>query len=230
MLSWHTKLILVLVLGRILPLTYILSIHLQLSPIPYTLTHMIGSLKGNVQSINLRFALIDVGGVGYKVYLSESTLSRIHEGEEIFVFTYLSVREDALDMYGFIDAEELDFFEMLLSVSGIGPKSAQTILSVTTVDTLKQAIGTGDTSYLTKVSGIGRKTAEKIVIELRDKLRAHADTHGGNSSLRAESDTIEALRALGYSLEEARDALRDIDQSLDTNAKIKEALKILGRK
>jgi Holliday junction DNA helicase RuvA len=129
-------------------------------------------------------------------------------------------------LYGFLDRQELEFFEMLINVSGIGPKGALSILSVASIETLKKAIGTGDTIYLTKISGIGKKTAEKIVIELRDKIEV--DKTG--TSLQGELDALEALKSLGYSQNEAREALKKISPLTDTNTKIREALKILGGK
>ncbi len=192
---------------------------------------MIAHLSGTVILLTEKYAVVDTGGVGYKVYGSPDTLAELREDSPASLFTYLSVREDALDLYGFSTGEEKDFFELLISVSGIGPRSALGILSATTVDTLKQAIGTGDTSYLTKVSGIGRKTAEKVVLELRDKLRAHADMKETPGVLRAESDVVEALKSLGYSQNEARDALKEVPADVvGTNARIREALKILGGK
>ena len=194
---------------------------------------MISRIRGMVLDISEKYAIIDVGGLGYKVFCAVDTLAQLAEDTPVSLHTYLCVREDALDLYGFGSGQEKDFFEMLISVSGIGPKSALGILNTTSIDTLAQAIGTGDTSYLTKVSGIGRKTAEKIVIELRDKMRAHTSENGGGNStvLRAESDIIEALKALGYSQNEAREALKEIPQDVvGTNARIKEALKILGKK
>lgn len=192
---------------------------------------MISRLTGMVIEIAEKYAVVDVHGVGYKVYAGPETLATLSQNNTGTVHTYLVVREDALDLYGFQSGEELDFFEMLLSVSGIGPKSALGILSMATLDTLKQAIGTGDTGYLTKVSGIGRKTAEKIVLELRDKLRAHLSANDSPTTLRAESDVVEALKSLGYSQNEARDALKEVPADVvGTNARIKEALKILGKK
>jgi Holliday junction DNA helicase RuvA len=135
------------------------------------------------------------------------------------------VREDAFDLYGFLEPTELEFFEMLISVSGIGPKGALAILGIASIETLRKAIGTGDTSYLTKISGIGRKTAEKIVIELRDKMGEEK----GGTSLQGELDALEALKSLGYSQNEARDALKKVSPDTDTNTKIREALKILGK-
>ena len=192
---------------------------------------MISHLRGTIIEITEKYIVLDVQGIGYKVFCSTDTLAGLREGIEASLSTYLAVREDALDLYGFISNEEKGFFEMLISVSGIGPKGALGILGQTSVETLKQAIGTGDTSYLTKVSGIGRKTAEKVVLELRDKLRAHVTMKEGPGSLRSESDVVEALKSLGYSPNEARDTLKEIPDSIvGTNARIKEALKILGGK
>ena len=131
-----------------------------------------------------------------------------------------------MDLYGFLDRQELEFFEMLINVSGIGPKGALSILGIASIETLRKAISTGDTAYLTKVSGIGRKTAEKIVIELRDKM-GEAKT---GTSLQGELDALEALRSLGYSQSEAREALKKVLPNTDTNTKIREALKMLSSK
>lgn len=191
----------------------------------YTKT-MIGSINGKIIFKNLKYIIVDVGGVGYKISVSLETLSENSKiGDEIFLWIHTIVREDALDLYGFVDPKELEFFEMLISVSGIGPKSGLAILGVANMETLKKAIATSDTSYLTKISGIGRKTAEKIVIELRDKM----GEENKDISLQGEMDALEALKALGYSQNEARDALKQTI-SKDINSKIKEALKILGSK
>lgn len=193
---------------------------------------MIGSIKGKVSFKTDKFLIIETGGVGYRVNVSPDTLSRValravsgqNSADEVSFWIHTHVREDILDLYGFLDREELEFFEMLINVSGIGPKGALSILGIASLETLKKAISTGDISYLTKISGIGKKTAEKIVIELRDKLGK--DTSSG--SLQGELDALEALKSLGYSQNEARDALKKISPDLDTNAKIREALKNLG--
>lgn len=191
---------------------------------------MIGSIRGKIGLKTDKFIIVETGGVGYKISVSPDLLSKSQKiGEEVFLFIHTHVREDAIDLYGFSGREELEFFEMLLSVSGIGPRSALAILSIASIETLRQAIGTGDTSYLTKISGIGRKTAEKIVIELRDKIAAKDTSEKGGSSLRDELDALEALKALGYSQNEARDALKKVTPDTDTNTKIREALKILGK-
>ncbi len=189
---------------------------------------MIGSIRGKVSLKTDKYLIIETAsGVGYKVSVSPDVLVKTNKPEqEVYFFIYTHVREDILDLYGFLERQELEFFEMLISVSGIGPKGALSILGTTTIETLKTAIRTGDTGYLTKISGIGRKTAEKIVIELRDKLGK--ETEG--TTLREEMDALEALKALGYSQNEARDALKEVSPDLDTNKKIREALKILGGK
>lgn len=188
---------------------------------------MIGSIKGKIILKTEKFLIVETGGVGYKINVAPDTLSKTSKiGGEIFLWTHTHVREDVLDLYGFLDRQELEFFEMLINVSGIGPKGALAILGITSIETLRKAIATGDTSYLTKVSGIGRKTAEKIIIELRDKIGEEK----GDSSLQGELDTLEALKSLGYSQNQARDALKKVSLDLNTNVKIREALKILGGK
>ena len=186
---------------------------------------MIGSLKGKIILKTEKFLILETTGVGYKISVSSDTLSKVKKtGDEIMLWIHTHVREDLLDLYGFLERQELEFFEMLISVSGIGPKGALTILGITSIETLRKAIGTGDTSYLTKISGIGKKTAEKIVIELRDKISEEKS----GTSLQGELDALEALKSLGYSQNEVREALKKVFPNTDTNAKIREALKILG--
>ena len=133
---------------------------------------MIAQLTGIVAHRDKSSIILDVKGVGYRIFVSSGTLEQLHRQKEgsVSFFTHLSVRENALDLYGFLEQEELHFFEMLISISGIGPKSALGILSIADVETLKQAISSGDSSYLTKVSGIGTKIAKKIVLELNDTI------------------------------------------------------------
>ncbi|MEK7569458.1 MAG: Holliday junction branch migration protein RuvA [Patescibacteria group bacterium] len=182
---------------------------------------MIGSLRGKVILKTEKFLVVESGGVGYKINATPETISKV--AGDAFLWTHTHVREDAIELYGFENRENLEFFEMLLSVPSIGPKSALAILGIATLETLRKAVSTGDTAYLTKVSGIGRKTAEKIVVELRDKI-----SDEGGTSLAGELDALEALKSLGYSQSEAREALKKVSGASDTNAKIKEALKILG--
>jgi len=198
----------------------------------YLTVSMIAKLTGTIGHIGEKFVILETNGVGYKVFITIDLLAQIvTKGiKEMSLFTHMAVRENSMDLFGFKDADELAFFEMLIDISGIGPRSALTIISVAPIETLKRAIGSGDTSYLTKISGIGRKTAEKMVIELRDKLSAlgHKSESGEH---KIELDALEALKSLGYSQNEARDALKDVDISVvGASARIKEALKILGGK
>ena len=196
---------------------------------------MIGSIKGKIVLKKDKFLVVETGGVGYKVSVSPDTLSKLaprkssgqkETNELVSFWIHTHIREDAIDLYGFLDYQELEFFEMLINVSGIGPKGALTILGIASIETLRKAISTGDIAYLTKISGIGKKTAEKIVIELRDKIGEEKQ----GSSLQGELDALEALKSLGYSQNEAREALKKVASDTNTNAKIREALKILGGK
>lgn len=199
--------------------------------------NMISQLSGTVSCKGAGFLVISAGAVGYKVYTPQLLLSKIKERENLLLWTHLAVRENAMELYGFSSQEEVDFFEMLMTVSGIGPRSGLAIINLAPVETLARAIGAGDTAYLTKVSGIGKKTAGKIVVELKDKMRkTYGEMSGGN--LGAESETIEVLKALGYSTEQARSALHEIGAERQKNPKtaglgvsetIKEALKILSQ-
>jgi len=190
---------------------------------------MISHLTGKILLRGNRFLILDINGIGYKVFVGPDVLQGVKDTKELSLWTHMAVRENSQDLYGFLEFAELEFFEMIIQISGIGPKSGLSVLAVAPIDTLKQAISIGDTSYLTKVSGIGKKIAEKIVLELRDKLGA-LEGVGGNSFLKEESDVLEALQSLGYSLHEAREALKQIPSDItDTNARIKEALKGLGK-
>lgn len=191
---------------------------------------MIARLEGIIIYKNDKSLIIDVSGVGYKLHVTNDAIENAILGEHTSFWVYTAVRENAIDLYGFKDTNEMSFFELLLDVSGIGPKSALSILGIASIDTLKKAIATGDMSYLNKVSGIGKKTAEKIIVELRDKLSDYKNTDGA-SVLKDESDILEALKSLGYSQNQARDALKEVPANIiGTNARIKEALKILSNR
>jgi len=190
---------------------------------------MIGSLKGTVEFKDLHTIIVSVSGVGYKIYTTTDVALEAAEGSEIYLWTYLAVRENALDLYGFLDKETLDIFELLIAISGIGPKTALGILNVASPSLLRQAVANEDTSYLTKVSGIGKKNAEKIVLELRDKLVATSEDRQTN--LRGESDVLEALLSLGYNERDAREVLKKMPKDItDTSARVRHALKLLSEK
>ncbi len=193
--------------------------------------NMIAQLKGEVAEISGNSVVLMVGGVGYRVNVMPETIEEIRKSgnKVISLKTHLAVRETSLDLYGFLNADELEFFEMLISISGIGPKSGLAILSVADVSTLKTAVSSGDSSYLIKVSGIGRKSAGKIILELKDKLGA-IDSKSDSALMRDEIETLEALQALGYSTREAREAMKKISKTAtNSGERIKEALKILGK-
>lgn len=191
---------------------------------------MIRLIKGRVLEINEKSLILETGGIGYEIFCTTDDLIRTKPGNEEIFRTKLVIREDAHELYGFTQKDDLVFFENLLLVSGVGPKSAVSIISIGSTESLKKAIGSGDVEYLKKVSGIGKKTAEKIVIELRDKLHSlgHQSLDG---ELGREADAILALESLGYSREDAREALKNIPENItDVGAKITLALKNLNTK
>lgn len=190
---------------------------------------MIASLEGIISFKTEKFVVVNVGGVGYKVFVGADTSQKIPEkGADVKLWTHQHVREDTLALYGFLNFAELDLFETLIGISGIGPKGALGVLGMAPADTLKKAIAAGDTSYLTRVSGIGRKTAEKIVLELREKMAGKGAVYDA-PELKEEADALEALMSLGYSQRDAREALAQVSQDLPVEKRIKESLKKLGR-
>ncbi|MEK7163258.1 MAG: Holliday junction branch migration protein RuvA [Patescibacteria group bacterium] len=194
------------------------------------LWEMIAHMRGTVLDKAERSAVIAVGGLGYKVFATTVTMEKLREGKEASLWTHLAVREDSQTLYGFLDRDELHFFELLISISGIGPKTALGILNVSSVSNIRKAVSTGDTSHLTKVSGIGRKMADKIVLELKGKFGTESADAADSASLRDEIDALEALEALGYGHREAREALKAVEKSItDTGERVKKALKLLGK-
>ena len=198
---------------------------------------MIGSIRGNLLEHHDDYVLVEANGIGYKVFIPTDTAAGLFgkEDEEVFLYTFLSVREDALDLYGFSTTAEVDFFQNLLSISGIGPKSALAIISIAPLATLEGAIAAGDTSYLTNVSGIGKKIAQKIILELQDKISKRIDDSGEvsnqASAYQQNSEVMAALEALGYSKVQARSAVREIEVEPDTSTEdqLRAALKFLQK-
>ncbi|MDD5039636.1 MAG: Holliday junction branch migration protein RuvA [Patescibacteria group bacterium] len=193
---------------------------------------MIARIEGTIQVIAERSVIVDVHGVGYRVYSTPAFLGKLKIAGTVILHTHEYVREDIHDLYGFGAVEELSFFEQLIGVTGIGPKTALTIMSLAPVGELKRAIAQGDTALLTKVSGIGRKTAERLVLELRGKVGEGITVDGeAVSGATADSDVIDALTGLGYTGRQARHAVRSIDQRIaNVEDRLKAALKILGKK
>lgn len=197
----------------------------------YTLDKMISYLEGKIIEKNEKFFVVNAGGVGYRVFSHEGVLEKIPTiSQNVGVWTHLYVREDALDLYGFIDKEELEFFETLISISGIGPKSALGILEVAPVMSLKQAIVSEDETFFTKVSGVGKKTAQRLILELKNKLsKTTASVQGSDSAEMGEA--MDALVSLGYKERDVRKVLQEIPKDIKgVEAKVKAALKLLGRK
>ncbi len=188
---------------------------------------MIGSIKGRISHKSGNFIIVDTGTVGYKVSITPILWAQVKLGQEISLLTHTYVREDQLTLYGFATMPELEFFELLLTVSGVGPKSALGIMSVAALDMIKSAIVSADPSVFTKVSGIGRKTAERVIVELKEKLK---DEGSSAPVAREHSDALDALMALGYSQQQARDALKQVPKDVaDLQTKIKLALKSLNQ-
>ena len=192
---------------------------------------MISYLEGKILDKNEKFFVVDVSGVGYRIFSHSGILEKIPEnGQNVKIWTHLYVREDAMDLYGFLNKEELEFFEILISISGIGPRSALGILEVASVSSLKQAIVSEDETFFTKVSGIGRKTAQRLILELKSKLAKTVVLEKGGS-FKEMSDAFEALVALGYRQSDVRRVLNELPKDMKSaEAKVKEVLKRLGRR
>jgi Holliday junction DNA helicase RuvA len=187
---------------------------------------MIARIQGTLVRTTEKALLIETYGITYEVFVTAETLLKSSLGKEITLWTSHIIREDIQDLYGFENLEDQGLFELLLNVSGIGPRSALGVMNVATLGTIARAIHTNDVGYLTKISGIGKKTAEKIILELRDKLpQVAGDTIG-----KEHHDTLDALIALGYSESQAREVLREINPEHDTQTKIREALRILSER
>lgn len=190
---------------------------------------MIASIKGKIEYIRDNYVVVEVSAIGYKVQSTAYTLGKISGSEEVSFFVHTYVREDTLALYGFLTLEELEMFELLISISGIGPKAALGILSIASPQTIKTAILNEDSSILTKVSGIGKKTAERVILELQNKVSEISS--GEKDEALTDSDSIEALMTMGYSVSEARDALKSVPKEVkDIGQRIKLALKSLGKK
>lgn len=190
---------------------------------------MISYLDGKIEFKGEKFVVVNIGGVGYRVFASLETLKKIPEkGGDVKFWIHTHLREDALELYGFLNFAELDLFETIIQTPGIGPRKALGVLGVAPIDTLRRAIAAGDASYLIRVSGIGRKTAEKIVVELREKMAGKGIIVDA-PELKEEADALEALMSLGYTQKEAREALAAVSGDTKSPEKrIKEALKKLG--
>ncbi len=174
---------------------------------------MIAYLEGRVIGSTKQSIIISTqSGVGYEVILPAYRLLELALGIEVSLFTYLKVSENAQELFGFSRIEEREFFMLLMTVSGVGPKSAMNILSLGSIEDIRDAIARGDVSYLTAIQGMGKKTAERLVVELKSKIGVHAKiTIRSNPAAGVLDDVIEGLISMGYTKDESRNMLQDID-------------------
>ena len=194
---------------------------------------MIASLKGKLESLGSDFAVINVGGIGLQVYIPTSTLSTLGSvGGDVKLYTHLHLREDNATVYGFVSTEELELFKALINVSGLGPKMALAMLSAMDIEQLTMAIATGNAELLTGIPGIGKKMANRLVLELKDKIGAGLITASVTQLAEENADVLAALTSLGYSASEATRALASLprDQELSLEEKVKLALGYFGGK
>jgi len=194
---------------------------------------VIASLHGKLESLGSEWAVINVGGIGFQVYMPTSTLSTLSTiGEEVKLYTHLHLKEDNATLYGFASADELGLFQTLITVSGLGPKLALAMLSTMNVEKLTMAIATGSTDLLTVVPGIGKKVANRLILELKDKIGAGWITTPAAVLAQENVDVLAALTSLGYSVSEANRAVATLPPSSDLSLeeKLKQALGYFGGK
>jgi len=195
---------------------------------------MIGYLNGILAVARGKYVIVDVAGVGYRVVIGEKMRDMLAQiGLPIKLYTHYTInpRDGEVALYGFTTPEELSFFELLTSISGIGPKSAQSILSKADLQPLQLAIIHGDSHYLHKVAGLGPKAAQRLILELKEKIASVHVSDESAAGLTSDREAIEALVALGYSQYQARDAMKQVDQKhTKSEDKITAALKILAKK
>lgn len=197
---------------------------------------MIAYLKGIIDIKRQDYVVIDVHGVGYKIFMPEGAIQNLEVDSEAKIYTFMRVREDDVSLYGFLNVEELAMFELLISVGGIGAKSAVGILSNIAPSKFALAVITDDVTTLKKLPGIGAKTAQRIILELKDKIKTQEATEQENEIKQkievsdSAKDAIEALQVLGYTRREVEEAISKIgDSNLTTEEIIKQGLKYLGR-
>lgn len=197
---------------------------------------MIASVRGEVLDIALDHAVIEAAGVGYKVMATPSTLATLHRGAETRLITAMIVREDSMTLYGFADTDARDLFLILLSVSGVGPKIALATLAVYDAQALRQALADGDVTALTRVPGIGKRGAERMVLELRDKIGPAGAGGGATTSVNGHAvrgPVVEALVGLGFAAKQAEEATDKVlagDPQANTSDALRSALSMLGKK
>lgn len=188
---------------------------------------MIAHIAGIITEKFLNSVIVDVNGVGYEITISNNDAENVNLDDRVKFYTYHSVRENGEDLYGFLSLAAKKLFEMLISVNGIGPKAAIAILSLGTPEDVRNAIANDDTAFISKASGVGKKSAERVIVDLRDKvgLPSHYGRSVTLTTKSPEDDALDALIALGFPLKEATDALAGVDPALPLEERIREALK-----
>lgn len=199
---------------------------------------MIYSVKGILTYVEPSFVVVECGGVGMKCFASTSTITQLSSvGTEVTLLTYMSVKEDAIDLYGFLSQNELDAFKLLISVNGVGPKAAMSVLSALTTDKLSLAVSCGDVKSIQAAQGIGKKTAERIVLELKDKMAGVAGAVQGtavvnaaqaNAPGSATAEAVEVLVSLGFNQTDASVAVGSMQSGLSVDEMIRKGLKLLS--
>ncbi len=198
---------------------------------------MFYSLTGNIIKTGAGFAAVECGGVAFKCYTSNQTLYEISGKTKCTLFTYLNVKEDVLDLYGFCNEQELEWFKLLISVNGVGPKAALAILSELSCDKLALSISASDVKAITSAQGVGPKIAQRIILDLKSKVKnlsvgtessAEINFTSAATELPNTSEAVAALTMLGYSQTEAASVIGKLDPTLSVEALIKQALKLLS--
>lgn len=195
---------------------------------------MIATLKGIVAEKLIDVVVLDVGGVGYGVYMPIEEAARVQTGEPVKIYTYEYIRENIHDLFGFMQLETKRFFEQLLDVNGVGPKMALSILNIGSVDEVRRSIASGNTKFIQAANGVGKRLAERLVVELKDKVGLPGVDLASSGILQSEEamkqdDALQALVALGYSVTDAATALASIDKTLPVEQRIKDALRTAAR-
>ena len=185
---------------------------------------MIGCIEGTVKAVIRDTVVVQAGAVGYRAHVPTSILAKVNEGDTLFLWTHFAVRENSQELFGFETRDELRWFELLLTVSGIGPRSALAVMNSADSETIARAISQNQPEVLSQAVGVGKKTAEKIVLELKEKVESHADDEKVSGG---DGEVVAALVALGYAPREARDTARAVPKDIEgVEARIREALRI----
>jgi Holliday junction DNA helicase RuvA len=189
---------------------------------------MIATLKGKIAEKTPDLIVMECGGVGYGIYVPFEDFGALAEGQEAKLFIYEHIRENAHDLFGFRDIQSKILFEQLLSVNGVGPRMALSILSIANLQTVRQAIATGDTKFISQAVGVGKRVAERVVVDLKDKVGLTSDENATDfltTTANPNDEALQALVTLGYSVQDAAVALKNIDIKLPTEDRVKQALK-----